>query len=284
MSSLCAYRFCTSKSEHGNDHLSYHRFPVKDQQLLQKWLAAMSKPDSTLTSRHVLCSAHFEGTEFQNGGQRRRLREGAVPSRFCAPTRKGTQLQEKEGLKAADKLSRAHIEYYRQIVKVKLAAQTFSASVSKALEFASQLDLPGFEGCDGTAKFIRMVDRAFDLLNSSSPVANCFKTPLRPSTFHYQKEAMEHAGRELMALQLASGRLLVQDSKRMSVISLAFTLKTVAHLAQAIFQADLCSCIRQRGGWNNTPSAAQFRHTYRRTLVHARVLSSSGANVVPQLE
>ncbi|KAL3195374.1 hypothetical protein MRX96_015844 [Rhipicephalus microplus] len=198
------------------------------------------------------------------------------------------QLQEKESLNAANKLSRAHVEYHRQIMKVKLAAQTFSASVRKALEFASELSLPGFEG-------------AFDLLNSSSPIAKGFKVPLRPSTFHYQKEAMEQAGRELMALQLVTGKPLVQDSRRMSVISLVFTLKSVSHLAQVIFEADLCryictrrlnqdpiemyfSCIRQRGGWNNNPSAAQFRQAYRRTLVHAQAASSRNANVLPQVQ
>ncbi|KAH7951559.1 hypothetical protein HPB52_010324 [Rhipicephalus sanguineus] len=82
--------------------------------------------------------------------------------------------------------------------------------------------------------------RAFDLLNSSSPISRGFKAPLRPSTFRYQKEAMEQAGRELMALQLATGKPVVQDSRRMSVISLAFTLKSVSHLAQAVFEADLC--------------------------------------------
>ncbi|KAH9377709.1 hypothetical protein HPB48_002344 [Haemaphysalis longicornis] len=39
-------------------------------------------------------------------------------------------------------------------MKVKLAAQTFSSSVSKALVFASELRLPEFAGCSGTAQFI----------------------------------------------------------------------------------------------------------------------------------
>lgn len=43
------------------------------------------------------------------------------------------------------------------------------------------------------------------------------------------------------------------------------------------------SCIRQRGGWNN-PSAAEFHHAYRRTLVLAAVGGSQNANVTPQLE
>ncbi|KAL3204111.1 hypothetical protein MRX96_001093 [Rhipicephalus microplus] len=150
------------------------------------------------------------------------------------------QLQEEESLNAANKLSQAHVEYHRQIMKVKLAAQPFSASVSKALEVASQLSLPVFEGCLGTAKFIGMVDKAFELLNCSSPIAKGFEAPLRTSAFHYQKEAMEQVGRELMALQLATGNPLVQERRRMSVISPVFTLKSVSHLAQAIFEADLC--------------------------------------------
>ncbi|KAH7953669.1 hypothetical protein HPB49_010987 [Dermacentor silvarum] len=45
------------------------------------------------------------------------------------------------------------------VIKVKLAAQTFSSSVSKALEFASVLKLPGLGNCMGTANFIAIVDR-----------------------------------------------------------------------------------------------------------------------------
>ncbi|KAH7965107.1 hypothetical protein HPB49_003422 [Dermacentor silvarum] len=45
------------------------------------------------------------------------------------------------------------------VMKVKLAAQTFSSSTSKALEFASLLKLPGYGNCMGTANFIAMVDR-----------------------------------------------------------------------------------------------------------------------------
>lgn len=69
------------------------------------------------------------------------------------------KLQEKEGLRAANKLTRAHIEFSRQIMKVKLAAQTLSSSVSKALDFTRLLGLADFEGSEGTAKFIADVDQ-----------------------------------------------------------------------------------------------------------------------------
>lgn len=68
------------------------------------------------------------------------------------------QLQEKEGLRAANKLRKAHIEYWRQVMKVRLAAQTFSSSVSKSLELGRQLQVKELEGSEGTSKFITEVD------------------------------------------------------------------------------------------------------------------------------
>ncbi|XP_050022615.1 uncharacterized protein [Dermacentor andersoni] len=105
---------------------------------------------------------------------------------------------------------------------------------------------------------------------------------------------MEAAGLQLMQLRMASERLVAQDGRQISVIALAFTLKSVSQLAESLFDADLCkyictrhlnqdplemyfSCISQRGGWNNNPSAAQFRHAYRQTIAHAAVLGSKNA-------
>lgn len=44
------------------------------------------------------------------------------------------------------------------------------------------------------------------------------------------------------------------------------------------------SCIRQRGGWNNNPSALQFRYAYRSLLVHADVRPTTTGNVAPDFE
>lgn len=50
---------------------------------------------------------------------------------------------------------------------------------------------------------------------------------------------MEAAARELMSLTLESGKPVVEDGRRMSVISLAFTLKSVSLLAETVFDAEL---------------------------------------------
>ena len=67
-------------------------------------------------------------------------------------------------------------------MKVKLAAQTLSASVADAMCFCRDvLQLPQFEGCDATVDFIWLIDRLFDLLNSRNPVARGYMAPLRVS-------------------------------------------------------------------------------------------------------
>jgi len=69
-------------------------------------------------------------------------------------------LQVKEGLHAANKLRKAHIEWQQMKMKVKLAAQTLSALVADALEFCNHdLQLEEFRGCEATVQFIRLVDR-----------------------------------------------------------------------------------------------------------------------------
>lgn len=123
---------------------------------------------------------------------------------------------------------------------MKLAAQTFSSSVSKTLVFASELRLLEFAGCSGTAQFIAAIDRAFDLSNSRCPVASGYKAPLLPATLQCQKAAMESVGQEPMELQLATGKPGVPDGRRTLVISLAFTLKSTSQLAVVVFGSNLC--------------------------------------------
>ncbi|KAM7309811.1 hypothetical protein ISCGN_006796 [Ixodes scapularis] len=188
-----------------------------------------------------------------------------------------------EGLRAANKLTQAHIDFCRQKMKVKLAAQTLSSSVAKALLFAKQLGLPEFSNCEGTCKFIQDIDRCFDLLNSRSPVARTYKRPFNQANIQERSLTMERVGQNLMQLELPGGQPAVTDGRRMSVIAFAFTLKSVASLATKLLTGGevsyLCSyrtsqdhlemffsCVRQRGGWNNNPSAAQFRQSYRKLL------------------
>ncbi|CAK9297125.1 unnamed protein product [Gordionus sp. m RMFG-2023] len=67
-------------------------------------------------------------------------------------------LQDKEGLRAANKMGRSHIDYHKQKMKVKLAIQVFSSSIPKGILLAHELKIDGFENCEGTVDFIQMID------------------------------------------------------------------------------------------------------------------------------
>lgn len=76
-------------------------------------------------------------------------------------------LQEDEGLHAATKIRRRHLQWQKEKMKVKFATQTFSKSVAGALSFCREdLQLLKFAGSCATSRFCIEINNMFDLLNS----------------------------------------------------------------------------------------------------------------------
>ena len=88
-------------------------------------------------------------------------------------------IQEDLGFTLANKLKNTHIVWTKHKMSVKIAAQTLSSSVAAAIDFLQEeAQIPEFDGSEATTKFIRMVDKAFDMLNSRNPHAKGFKSPV----------------------------------------------------------------------------------------------------------
>ena len=116
------------------------------------------------------------------------------------------ELQDKEGLRLANKLRLSHVNWRQQKMKVKLAAQAISSSVADAIEYCDKvLKLSNFSGSEGTVKFLRVFDRLFDTLNSRSCQGKGFKAPLKKdnkgfwdpflrNAFEYIKSLKDHTG------------------------------------------------------------------------------------------
>lgn len=77
-------------------------------------------------------------------------------------------LQKQEELNLGNRLTNSHIHFSKQKMKVKLAAQVLSASVSDSLQFLTDQKENDFTGCEATIKFIRIFNKLFDVLNSRS--------------------------------------------------------------------------------------------------------------------
>ena len=69
-------------------------------------------------------------------------------------------LQIQEGFNIANKLNSDHLNWQRQKMKVKLAAQTFYSSTTAALQFLQQkIKHEKFINCTDTIVFVRNIDR-----------------------------------------------------------------------------------------------------------------------------
>ena len=180
-----------------------------------------------------------------------------------------------------------------------LAAQTLSASTASALSFMKDINYPGFGCIEGTVHFIKIIDRLFDILNSRLPFAKNYKAPLRLDNFHTIKNFLSLAESFLLSLKTPSGCQIVKSRSSTGFIGFIFCARSFLNLGLSLlstaedphsyvlaynFSQDrlelFFNSVRGSMGWNNSPSARQFRFIYRRYLAHAGVISDSSGNCV----
>lgn len=118
------------------------------------------------------------------------------------------QIQSTQTFHLANKLTRDHIHFENQIMKVYLAAQLFSLSVANGIDHCREnLKLPEFQDSAPTTKFLRIFDELFDLLNSSSKFGAWSKSPLSASNTGYWREVFREGAAYIKGLKLVAGNL-----------------------------------------------------------------------------
>lgn len=119
-------------------------------------------------------------------------------------------LKDKVGIHAGTKIRNRHINYYKENMKVKLAAQTFSTSVADAFEYCcNSLKTDDFKHVEHTAKFCRHINNIFDVLNTRNFLSKSeFKKPLFPNSENhikmFIKESIEYIKNLKVPVQNAS--------------------------------------------------------------------------------
>lgn len=185
-------------------------------------------------------------------------------------------------------------EFYRQRMKVKAGCHSIGSSIGKTLELIENQSCEEFQGYSATANFAADIDRAFDTLNSRNPVAPGERSPMYQYTVEEQKESLTFVARRMMGLELVTGKRVVDEGRRMSVISFSSTLKAICQLASDLVNRNilryLCtyrlnlqhaemilSCLQRTGNWNGLPSAAEFRKAYKRLIQRASLICNNTA-------
>lgn len=207
--------------------------------------------------------------------------------------------QTSEGLHAATKLRKRHVQWQREKMKVKLAAQTFSNSVADALLFlAGDLKMNNFRGAEATADFCKLFNNLFDIFNSRTLFSKyLYQRGLNLATcsdvFSYLKKCKDYI-RELSI----NSQSVLKSNRKTGFIGFLINIQNL----QNIFNDYVCekkildyilsyklsqdhleiffSAVRSRGGFNNNPTAKQFESIFKRLLIHSEIKGSSEGNAI----
>ena len=110
-------------------------------------------------------------------------------------------LQLREGMHCANKLSQKHIDWKKDPMKVSYAAQTLSRSVATSIAFLrDKLKMCEFAGSEATCEFLLIFNDLFDVLNSKSKFAKYLKGPLSESKQKYWKPVLSTARQYILGL------------------------------------------------------------------------------------
>lgn len=210
-------------------------------------------------------------------------------------------LQCQEGLKLGNKLSNSHVFYSNQKMKVKLASQLFSDSVGDALRYCLLKNVEGFEGCDGTIRYVKMINKLFDILNSRNMRSRDFKQALNPLNVEQVKSFFTEAKKYILNLKCLDGKPVLSSKRKMGFLGFLVCMESTIHFYNTYVEERkmlkyfptykvsqdhierLFSYIRARGGRNNNPSCREFMFTFRAILVHKQLheTSASSSNAIP---
>lgn len=127
------------------------------------------------------------------------------------------EMQCKEGLRVANKLTKKHIYYQNNRINVKLAIQTFSESVYNSFQFFKSLDdkeiQNTFKNCSETALFCLNFNNMGDMLNCKNRFSKReFDAPLNNENYTKMKENAENFEKYITTLCDVNGNSILTSN------------------------------------------------------------------------
>ena len=207
-------------------------------------------------------------------------------------------IQQDLGFTLGNKLKKIHIAWAKHKMNVKLAAQTLSSSVATAIDFLrTEAALPEFEGSEHTTKFIRMIDMAFDMLNSRNPHAKGYKSSVTCENFQLWSNQCEKIITYLLSLKERNGSFIRDKRRKTAIWGFVFSIKSLIAISHELlfhtnhplkyvltykFSQDhielLFNKIRRQGGLNNNPNVQQFKYALQSILLRNSIEPSQTGN------
>lgn len=228
-------------------------------------------------------------------------------------------LQEKEGLHIANKLTRKHLQFRNSVMKVKLASQLLSRSVAVALKFCREdLKLNDFKDSEGTEKFVMIFNDLFDIFNTRRLTQHGLSHPLSNANKEEIFDYLDKAKKYILNLKIKTTRKRKykenENSIKLKIKSfepalsvkcspgfkgLLVCIESLKHLFITVIEGTkelnyistyrlsqdhielFFGSIRMNGGHNDNPNALQFKGCYRKLLCRMELQVGESGNCVP---
>lgn len=198
------------------------------------------------------------------------------------------------------KLTKKHINIVGRKMNVRIAAQTFSASVSNSLEYLRKQGHTSFEKCDGTAESCSRFDKLFNIFNTMHDAtlenknSNIFRIPLNKETSSHVFEFLNEMEHYIKGLRLNKRSILTTQRKTgfLGFLINIHNLKCMFNdyvvnsslLSIPTYQIgqdpleSFFSRLRSQRGCDDSLTVEQFKSTFRKVLVNREITSSIAAN------
>lgn len=206
------------------------------------------------------------------------------------------ELQDEEGLRLANKLSKQHIHYNHKKMKVKYAVQVLSSSVSKAIYICrTDLELKKFKNSEATEEFIQEINDLFDIFNSRNIRQTHFNEPISSKNYSVIIKKLNNCVKYISQLSLKGGKKIIESQRKTGFLGFLICINSLKGLYKDICATGQVShiplyqcsqdhlelffcCLRSFGRCNNNPTALQFKAAFKKLLVHNEVKSLDSAN------
>lgn len=223
--------------------------------------------------------------------------------------------QSAENYDITHKLTQFHINWQLNPMSVRHACETLSSSVADSLEQMLQDGYEEFKGCEKTAKFGRLQDSVFDVMNfcKNKKTDKCFKQPLCAETAEAIEKLFREAKRFYKSMvghipirsKKKGGKPKEKEYRRVPVLSMNFVgffgfwhnMTSILGLYKDLVENGPLDCfytfqfsqdhietffslMRSAQGANNNPTHQQFVAAYRSLLICSPHLSAEKTNCV----
>lgn len=214
-------------------------------------------------------------------------------------------LKEKDDF-VTHKMTKNHIHFKKNVMKVSLATETFSSSVAESMRSLMERNHNTFKNAEATIEFTERMDKLFDILNSDvQRPDNSYKSAITCETsaeiFAFLDDTSDYIkgltldrpfGKPIVESEIKVGfkGLIVNIANVKSIFSSFVNTKMLEQFpVRRIGQCPLESLFsRCRSypmlGQNTNPTVLQFSAIMRKILVNNEITSSNFANCIDKLD